>query len=757
MISDGSELLLLVPSLAGIVGSVVLPVLGAVPDGAIVLFSGMGDDAQSELSVGVGALAGSTIMLLTIPWFLATWGGRVDIDKETGLAVYKRPSGAPLGWSKLTPGLSFKQTLLETGVTGSPQVRKGGKLMMITAISYLIIQGPAFFLTNEPDAEVSAAEAGFALTGLITCTILFIGYLMYQWEMSRTDNDQVLEDHMEEVRRDKIMKGEISLLGVMQAELRFEAAGHRPTEGGYQSMDGGDLVLPEKVMRHLEKLLRPFFDKYDRDNSGQLDMGEFLSVFHDLQEHVQTQELNAIFEKIDTDRSGLIDFDEFVTGVAKFVLEKKPNNGASSAPPAAVDEETNEGDLEEHEEMPEDLADLDPDTQQFHVKMRAAYLMVLGTALVLTFSDPMVDVLGVLGDRTHISSFYISFVLAPLASNASELIAAFNYSLKKTSRTIVISFAALQGAACMNNTFCLGVFMFLIFFRSLAWEFSAETVTILLVQGAMAVVSLRNTHRVIDGIMVLCQLVVMPLGETLKGIFGKKKPLKEVLRENKRTITRAVRDIDREKTNLEKQEKKLIGEIKKNAKAGQMGAVKVLAKDLVRTRNYVTKFIEFRSHLQGVGLKLETVRSHEAMAGAMKDVTKAMVSLNKQVNVPALQKIMLEFARENERSELTGELIGDTLDDALADDGDAEAEDKIVSQVLDEIGVSFDEGVPEAPTAGVAHGAAGTAETAKQPVAAAEASGGGGGGPQPPAPPGAGGDAGMSELEARLNNLRRGT
>lgn len=64
----------------------------------------------------------------------------------------------------------------------------------------------------------------------------------------------------------------------------------------------------------------------------------------------------------------------------------------------------------------------------------------------------------------------------------------------------------------------------------------------------------------------------------------------------------------------------------------------VLAKDLVRTRNYVTKFIEFRSHLQGVGLKLETVRSHEAMAGAMKDVTKAMVSLNKQVNTKTKER-----------------------------------------------------------------------------------------------------------------------
>lgn len=56
------------------------------------------------------------------------------------------------------------------------------------------------------------------------------------------------------------------------------------------------------------------------------------------------------------------------------------------------------------------------------------------------------------------------------------------------------------------------------------------------------------------------------------------------------------------------------------------------------------------------------------------------ISTRSQVNVPALQKIMHEFARENEKSELTGELIGDTLDDAMADDGDAEAEEKIVGQ-----------------------------------------------------------------------------
>lgn len=51
MISNGSDLLLLVPEYAGVVGSIVLPVLGAVPDGMLILFSGMGDDAQNQLSV----------------------------------------------------------------------------------------------------------------------------------------------------------------------------------------------------------------------------------------------------------------------------------------------------------------------------------------------------------------------------------------------------------------------------------------------------------------------------------------------------------------------------------------------------------------------------------------------------------------------------------------------------------------------------------------------------------------------------------
>ena len=64
-ISKGTELLLLLPEFGGLIGSVVLPVLGAVPDGAFILFSGLGPDAQDQLAIGVGALAGSTVLLVT--------------------------------------------------------------------------------------------------------------------------------------------------------------------------------------------------------------------------------------------------------------------------------------------------------------------------------------------------------------------------------------------------------------------------------------------------------------------------------------------------------------------------------------------------------------------------------------------------------------------------------------------------------------------------------------------------------------------
>lgn len=58
----------------------------------------------------------------------------------------------------------------------------------------------------------------------------------------------------------------------------------------------------------------------------------------------------------------------------------------------------------------------------------------------------------------------------------------------------------------------------------------------------------------------------------------------ERLRKNQRMLDRAVREIDQQRTKLERQEKTLQTQIKQSAQKGQMGAAKIQAKDLVRTR-----------------------------------------------------------------------------------------------------------------------------------------------------------------------------
>jgi hypothetical protein len=80
--------------------------------------------------------------------------------------------------------------------------------------------------------------------------------------------------------------------------------------------------------------------------------------------------------------------------------------------------------------------------------------------------------------------------------------------LKRPKKTIDISLSTLQGACAMNNTFVLGIFMILIYFKSLAWTFFAETFSILLIQVVVAWYSRKEVHTLFDG---YCILSLFPL------------------------------------------------------------------------------------------------------------------------------------------------------------------------------------------------------------------------------------------------------
>lgn len=80
-------------------------------------------------------------------------------------------------------------------------------------------------------------------------------------------------------------------------------------------------------------------------------------------------------------------------------------------------------------------------------------------------------------------------------------------------------------------------------------------------------------------------------------------------------------------------------------------------------------------------LQVQTLKSQDAMAQAMRGVTRAMQNMNRQLNLPQIQKIMMEFEKQSEIMDMKEEMMGEAVDDAIADEGDEEETDAIVAQV----------------------------------------------------------------------------
>ncbi len=182
-----------------------------------------------------------------------------------------------------------------------------------------------------------------------------------------------------------------------------------------------------------------------------------------------------------------MDFDEFLHGIYSVITEglQSPQGLRSLSSTISSDTST-----EETDDIPECFSHLPPEEQLRAIKRRAFTMILLGAVLVGIFSDPVVDVLQEIAIRLNVSSFYVSFLLAPLASNAMEVISSIYFAAKKTRKSITISISALEGAAAMNNTFGLSIILGLIYFRGLVWEYTAETVAIVFVQLAVGILVL---------------------------------------------------------------------------------------------------------------------------------------------------------------------------------------------------------------------------------------------------------------------------
>jgi len=448
LISDGSELLLEVLD-PGLIGGLVLPILGALPDSAMIVMSGLGgtvEEAKEQVAVGIGTLAGSTIMLLSVAWGGSLWVGRCDLDAR-GIAKDKT----------LSKGLEMD--FYKTGVTTDEATRFNAYIMIASAFLYLSPQIPTFMGEDH--------DPFMAMVGGILCIVALGGYCAYQVVMPE------LQKRKKDAAHKKFVK-----LNAMKCAIDVARA-------------AGSVLLDENGQVK-EDALRHLFLKYDEDRNGTIDRDELrkmMTILSSSQRNAPSSsdldnDLAYMMQELDQDGDGSITFEELKIGMTKWMRElaadskkvgKDSSNYLESTPLVQQGEEA-EGGEEEDDGDDDDDEDEVPLTSS-QIMQKAAMLMLGGATLVAFFSDPLVDSVSNFSKASGVPAFFVAFIVTPFASNASELVSSLQFAKSKRMKTISLTYCQVYGAVTMNNTMCLGLFLMVVWYRGLDWTFSSETVT----------------------------------------------------------------------------------------------------------------------------------------------------------------------------------------------------------------------------------------------------------------------------------------
>ncbi|KAF9666603.1 hypothetical protein SADUNF_Sadunf16G0245900 [Salix dunnii] len=457
-LSSGSELLLQILG-PGIVGGLFLPILGALPDALLILVSGLSgttETAQSQVSVGMGLLAGSTVMLLTVIWGSCVVVGKCDIDETDNYAIDRENTK--------------RFSLTGSGVSTDIWTCYAAMIMAVSVIPFVVVQ---LLQTLHSTSGRHLA----VLIALILSLAILISYCLYQ----------VFQPWIQE-RRIEYSRHKLVMSGILK-HLKQRALGRLLTDDG--SLD--------------EVVIQKLFHTIDENGDGFLSASELKALVIGIRfEEIDFDKDDAVSKLIkDFDKShdDHIDMGEFIGGI-KTWLDEAMRVGAGSPNPGPRTHkylnDFHEKTKKEHallgaKEQDEGEGDEGVKNPRW-TSFKAAMMLLAGAVIAAAFADPLVDAVDNFSDATSIPTFFISFIALPLATNSSEAVSAIIFASRKKVNTASLTFSELYGAVTMNNVLCLSVFLALVYFRGLTWDFSAEVLVICIVcivMGAFA--SFRTT------------------------------------------------------------------------------------------------------------------------------------------------------------------------------------------------------------------------------------------------------------------------
>ncbi|XP_057797560.1 sodium/calcium exchanger NCL2-like isoform X2 [Salvia miltiorrhiza] len=424
----------------GVVGGSVFQFLGTIPQLVMMLLpilTGSTEEAQLRATSGMGMVFGGVAILLTLIWGLTVVLGSYDPseDDETDTSEAHKAATANAGSSIVTD--------VETGWTA--------RLVLVASVPYLILE-----LQNAVTS--SSGKRVLILIALIVTVALLCGYVLYQsfqpWIQSRC-----FEFMVDKYAKDKLLK--------------LITANGRPNT----------------------KKIQGLFNKIDKDNNASVTAAEVrvlvLGVQMDDNDTSTDLVLDEITTYFDTSGDGGISQDEFVKGMTKLaftLLDQTPTQitkvGNNSSQITSPDQEALLGSITSTSQTI---------SNTWSIYFRATFFLVFGIAIACTLSSPLMKSIMEFATAVNVSSFWVSYLVLPLALNYGKILETISLAAQKSQRTNSLMLSSLYSGVFMGNIIGLLPFLVPVYFRNLSSDVSAELHLVLLLCIFMGTYTSFNT------------------------------------------------------------------------------------------------------------------------------------------------------------------------------------------------------------------------------------------------------------------------
>lgn len=158
--------------------------------------------------------------------------------------------------------------------------------------------------------------------------------------------------------------------------------------------------------------------------------------------------------------------------------------------------------------------------------------------------------------------------------------------------------------------------------------------------------------------------------------------LAEAVKEQRRSIARSLRSLDRQHAKAEAEEHRVFSELKSQAVSGRVDRLQ--AKQLILLRRRREAILRCKAQLGAADIQVQQQQATQELHRHFNGCSKLLSLVNKTVDLQTMQLAVKGFTRESQKLGLMDEMLNEVLEDGTAQmEDEGETEDEVLQEILE--------------------------------------------------------------------------